>query len=120
VPLSDNELLKVLLAQLDEHELLGGVAYYATSPLLAGAKVSVPRVEITAPWDALLGFVDREPAANWGHSCRYVLINRDTGEALSIEGRFPPFAGDARRGWRVAHKAESVPDALLAVPTRKE
>jgi len=116
VTLSDDELLGIFLAQLDERERATAVAYYATSPVPAGARLAIPRADITAPWDALLGFIDREPAANWGHACRYVLINRETGEVLSIEARLPPFAGEAPGRWRVAHKPDSIPDTMLAVP----
>jgi hypothetical protein len=36
-------------------------------------------------------FADLEPAANWGHACRYLLVDRDTGAVEAIEARFPPF-----------------------------
>jgi hypothetical protein len=68
---------------------------------------------IVAPWESLLVFVDRDPMANWSHSCRYVLISRETGEFKSIEAQTPPF-NQGELHWRVVYKAASVPEAVLA------
>lgn len=107
-----------LVAQLDEAERAGAVAYYAEAPLSGGAPLGVPRLQVRAPFDALLGFVDREPTANWSHSCRYLLIDRETGkEVVSIEAQLPPFMPGATGQWRVAYKAPAVPDAAVATST---
>ena len=95
--LSDNRLNSILSAQLDTVERKQGVVYVLLKPIRAGATFDFPNCRIEAPWDALLAFVDRDPLANWGHSSRYVLINRDNGEAKSISSRFPPFQGGGDR-----------------------
>src|SRR5438128_12448318 len=114
--LAETEVVAILLDTLDSRERSSGVAYVAASPIRAGTRLPIPRAEAPAPWDAALGFIDREPTANWAHSCRYVLISRETGVVRSIEARLPPFTSDNRLGWRIAHKADSVPDAVLALP----
>jgi hypothetical protein len=111
--LARENLVELLVAELDHDERSSGVAYYAELRIRAGSTVTVGRGEVDAPWDALLGFVDREPMANWGHSCRYVLINAETGEVRSIEAQLPPFGPADERQWRVAYKAPSVPDAAV-------
>jgi hypothetical protein len=113
VTLTDGELLAILLGALDEHEREAGVAYLAVEPVSGGDMVALPRLQLTAPWDALLAFVDREPMANWSHSCRYLLIARQTGEVISEEAQLPPFGPGARGHWRVAHKAAPIPDNVL-------
>jgi hypothetical protein len=114
--LSRDELVARLVEELDEAERAGGVAYFLEEPIAAGAPLNVPRLNVTAPFEALLGFVDREPSANWSHSSRYLLIDRETGkEVVSIEARLPPFMpADENRQWRVAYKAPSVPGAAVA------
>jgi hypothetical protein len=112
--LSTDQLLERLLAGLDPQETAGAVVYYAEQPVEAGAEVSAPGMSLVAPFAALLGFVDRDPTANWGHSSRYVFVNRDTGEVTSSESRLPPFGPTAQLQWRVAYKADSVPDAAVA------
>jgi hypothetical protein len=115
--LGRQELVARILAALDDAERDGAVAYYREEPLAAGEPLGVPKLDTTAPFDAFLGFVDREPAANWSHGCRYLLIDRETGkEVVSIEAQLPPFTpADEHRRWRVAYKAPSVPDAAVAV-----
>jgi hypothetical protein len=115
VSLTDDELIAVLVNQLDEHERAESVVYYSTAPIAGGEIMDVPRVELTAPWDAFVAFVDQDPMANWSHSCRYVLIGRDTGEVMSIQAQLPPFASRSSRPWRVAYKAAAIPDAVLMI-----
>jgi hypothetical protein len=112
--LSTDQLLERLRADLDAEELDGAVAYYAEQPIEAGAELAAPGGTLVAPFAALLGFVDRDPTANWGHSSRYVFVNRNTGEVTSSESRLPPFGPSAQLQWRVAYKAESVPDSAVA------
>lgn len=115
--LADDQIVDKLVESLDDAERARGVAYYAKEPLMRGASLQVPRIDATAPFDAMLGFVDRDPTANWGHSCRYVLIDRETGEGVvSIEAQLPPFTARNDRRWVLAYRAPSVPDFAVAVP----
>jgi len=104
------------LAQLTDDERRVAVVYHLATPVLAGTKLEVPQAAITVPWDAELAFVDREPLANWGHSCRHIFINRESGEALSFEARFPPLRRDDHDNWRIAFRASGVPDSALLIP----
>ena len=113
--LSFEKCVSILKDRLAPEELNSGVAYAEETPIPAGERLRFPRIDIVVPWPAYLAFVDREPLANWGHSCRYVLINRDTGELSSNEARFPPFHTGKDLHWRVIHKAKGVPDSALAV-----
>jgi hypothetical protein len=63
----------------------------------------------------LLAFVDREPLANWGHPCRFVLIDGDTGEITTLEARFPPFGSILVGKWEVVSRAPSVPISAIAI-----
>ena len=117
MPLSDNQLDSIVNAQLTTAERAGAIVYALLDSLPSGTKLQFPHLDLDMPWDALLAFVDREPRANWGHSCRYLLINRDTGEVRSKEARFPPFRPDSLRSWRVVYQAPGTPDNLSAVPS---
>lgn len=107
--------IAAILAQLTAEERNGGVVYIATEPISAGAKLEFPKIKIEVKWDAILAFVDRDPMANWSHSCRYILLNIQTHEVESFEAALPPFSSNKSIHWRVAYKSPSVPDALLAV-----
>ncbi|MDQ2894184.1 MAG: hypothetical protein M3Y09_00815 [Actinomycetota bacterium] len=111
--LTNDALMAILIGQLDQREHDGAVAYVAAEHVSAGDVLNAPRLELVVPWDALIGFVDREPMANWSHSCRYVLVSRETGELLSVEAELPPFGSRPALGWRVAYRAPSVPAGVL-------
>jgi len=114
---SQGQLSSILKAHLTPDEIARGVAYCADSTFPPATKIDFPGIHIDVPWEAFLVFVDREPTANWSHSCRYILINRENGEMKSFEAQFPPFRPDGNfPHWRVLYKAPTVPDAVLAVP----
>jgi hypothetical protein len=115
MPLSFEQCASILKDHLNLDELNHGAAYAAEAPIPVGERLRFSRIMIDVPWPAHLGFVDREPQANWGHPCRYILINRETGELASFEARFPPFNTGIDLHWRVVYKARGVPDSALAV-----
>lgn len=112
---ADEHVLEQLCGELTADEKAGAVAYYATELLPEGEPLPAPGVQVSAPFDAFVGFVDREPTANWGHSSRYILVDPKNQEVVSIESQLPPFGPEARLQWRVAYKAPSVPDAAVAI-----
>jgi len=111
--LSEDQVRTILLSQLSEEERSGAILY-ASSVSIPPGKLTLAMNEIEVPWEARLGFVDRQPSANWGHSSRYILLNIETGETLSIESRFPPFQRNASLHWRTIYKAPSAPDWAVA------
>ena len=64
---------------------------------------------------SVIAFVDREPAANWGHDSRYLVLDARTGAATSFEAQFPPFMRGAPETLRLAWKGDQAPDWALAV-----
>lgn len=114
MPLSFDDFVEILIADLTENERRACVAYAAEAQLPAGSRLQFPGTRIEATTDSYLGFIDREPEANWGHSARYVIVNAEEGETRSLEVRHPPFGSGASLRWRVAYRAPSVPDALVA------
>ena len=113
---AQSHLPSFLANQLTETELETAVVYALPGPITAGAVLELPKMTVRMPHDSLIAFVDREPLANWGHSCRYILVDARTGEVSSVESRFPPFAQREIVGWRVVYRAPGVPDSALATP----
>jgi hypothetical protein len=113
--LTGDETRAALIAQLSLDERQHAILYQA-SPHIPPGPLEIGRQNIVAPWPACLAFVDREPTANWGHSCRYVLLNTDTSEILSFEVRFPPFQGNDRLTWRTIYQSPTAPAWAVKVP----
>ncbi|CAB3753516.1 hypothetical protein LMG29739_01751 [Paraburkholderia solisilvae] len=117
MPKSDRQLTDILISQLTTSEQAHGVAYVCSTMFVKGTTISFPHLEIDVPWDAYLAFIDGDPAANWGHACRYVLLNPETGDTLSREARFPPFQRGAT-DWQIAYRAPGIPDGILPIPDK--
>jgi hypothetical protein len=105
-----------LLEQLTEAERQRAVVYELADTVVRGTVLSFPQQTINIPSDALIAFIDQEPAANWGHACRYVLVELNTGRTSSWEARFPPFGVPLGSEWRVAYQAASVPEWAVVRP----
>ena len=113
--LTADETRAALIAHLSPDERQHAVLYQA-SPHIPPGTLELGPQKIVAPWPACLAFIDREPTANWGHSCRYVLLNITTGESLSFEARFPPFQRNDTLTWRTIYQSPTAPDWAVKVP----
>ena len=109
------DLAALVRKQLSREEIGHSVAYVADAPLPAGKHLDFPKTALDLPWKGFVVFVDRDPAANWTHSCRYLLIGAENGEVKSVEAQLPPFGRGGLR-WHVLYQAPGVPDPLLAAP----
>jgi hypothetical protein len=109
------DLRSMVLARLTAEERDHGVAYAVSVLVPLGTKLEFPGISIDVPWDAVVAFVDREPLANWAHPARYLLLQPGSGQARSIDVRFPPFGPDSRMKWVVAYQAPGVPDTALGI-----
>jgi hypothetical protein len=85
----------------------------AEERLPAGTQIQYPGTRIEVSTDSYLGFIDREPSANWGHPARYVIVNLEDGEIHSLEARLPPFRSGEGLHWHVAYQGPSAPDTAV-------
>jgi hypothetical protein len=116
VSLTLEQVAQRAAATLSASEKPASVVYLDSDEIKAGASVPAGRETLTAPWDSYLAFVDLQPTANWGHSCRYLLVNAQTGDTKSFDASFPPFLKSGpSKTLRVVWKGERVPDWALAV-----
>lgn len=113
--ISQQEISQTLLRQLTQRELSTAAAYVATRPVPAGTRLRLAPAEIDTPWDCYVAFIDCEPSANWGHACRYILIDTDTARTHAIEARFPPGRESAIGQLRLVYRAEGIPNSALLV-----
>jgi hypothetical protein len=103
-PVPVERAASIVVGALEAAERAGGVAYLCLTPFTAGQRLAVPGQPLAIDRDGWVGFVDPQPRANWGHACRYLLIDALTGEVTAHPRRFPAFeAGDDR--WRVVYRA---------------
>lgn len=108
------EIAGSVVATLSDEERRKSVVYFDPRLLENGAAVSVrgTTLPVTAP--SFMAFVDLEPASNWSHPCRYLLVNREDGSIVRVDAQFPP----ASESLRLIHRGEGVDDWMLLTNAR--
>jgi hypothetical protein len=114
--LAENELIQRALGSLSEAERSTSIVYFDPTTVRAGKAMKFGNVEKDLPWNAVTFFVDLEPGVNWGHKCRYILINLETGEQLSFPATMPPFLKGTPPALRVVWLGPSAPAWAKAAP----
>ena len=100
------QIASIVARALEPAERARGVAYLCVTPFAAGQTLAVPVQPVVIDRDCYVALVDPHPHANWGHDCRYLLIDARTGEVSSHPRRFPAFTAADER-WRVVHRPSS-------------
>ena len=90
VSLTIEQAAEKAVGTLSASEKASAVVYLDSKEIKAGESVPIGRESVVAPWDAWMAFVDLQPAANWGHPCRYLLLDPHTGEVRRFDASFPP------------------------------
>jgi len=98
--LAVERIVSIVTGALEPAERAGGVAYLCVAPFTAGQTLAVPGQPVAIDRDCYVAFVDADPHSNWGHACRYLLIDAHTGDITSHPRRFPAFTAADQR-WRV-------------------
>jgi hypothetical protein len=111
-----DEIAKRALSELTEEERQSGALYVDEREVAPGATFTIDGREIPVRHRTAVAFVDRNPPANWSHSCRYLLVDVETGEVHSVEAQFPPFLRGVPRTLRLVWKGDTVPDWTIAKP----
>jgi hypothetical protein len=110
------QALALILSLLSPNERAHAVVYALPEPVSEGVALAAGPQRVVAATRSYIGFVDREPLANWGHPARYLLVDAQTGKVGSIEARFPPFGPKKDTRWRVVYSAAGLPNSILAAP----
>lgn len=86
-----------------------GIVYLARPLASPGTRLNFPRLAIDVLRPSWLAFIDGTPDRDWGHPCRYLLIDDETGEIQSYPAQFPPFPSAEPWIWRVIQQPPSLP-----------
>lgn len=77
---------------LEKEKIVPDYWLYANDSILSNnIKVETLVDEILSPdYPCWVYFVDEQPFANWSHKCRYLFVNKGTGDILTKKESFPP------------------------------
>ena len=105
----ESAVVELVLSHLAQRERDAGIAYLAAPPVGGGTSLQLPRLTVNVPRLAWLAFIDSKPEFDWGHDCRYLLIDDQTGEVRPYEAQFPPFRPESPWKWREIYRAPGMP-----------
>jgi hypothetical protein len=108
------EVGRIALAALSEEQRAHAVVYVDDRVLEPGAELEIDGALVRVAAPTVVAFVDLEPGVNWGHRCRYLLIDAESGDARTIDAQLPPFLHGVPPGLRVVYRAPDVPDWAIA------
>lgn len=104
------------LKELSPEERRSGATYLDEVELAPGSTITIDQKEVPVRRASAVVFVDKEPQVNWGHACRYLLVDLEDGRVVSIAAQFPPFLRQVPKTLRLIWKGDTVPDWAIAKP----
>jgi hypothetical protein len=104
-----HHLRAIALRTLGEDERRRTAVYLDPRVHAAGSTVAAGRQRIQVPQPSLVAFIDLSPGANWGHPCRYLLIDAESGAVESLDAQFPP----PQDALRLLYRSEDIQDWML-------
>jgi inner membrane transporter RhtA len=115
MPLAWETIAERAVGQLAPEERDASVVYVDERILPAGVAVELDGRSVELDRAVAVAFVDLEPRLNWGHRCRYLLVDAETGAVDAVEARMPPFLRGAPPTLRLVWRGADVPDDAIAV-----
>lgn len=107
--MTEQPIVAVVLASLDESERDGAVVYVDESLVGAGGTMRIDGQDEDLAAGTVVAFVDLQPGVNWGHPCRYLLIDARTRAIRTRDAQFPPFLTADVPGMHAVHVGASAP-----------
>ena len=88
-----NEAAKsIIFDEVLQSDIEGKNIYITPSVLAKGTQIDSWREVVTrqSPDEEWFFFIDDMPMANWEHPCRYVFVDKETGEYTTLDANSPP------------------------------
>lgn len=85
------EAYNIVISGIDSISLNSTEIFVSKQILPANTTIEIGTESIESPdYDSWMFFINQQPLANWGHSCNYMFIGSNNGEADIIEKNFIP------------------------------
>lgn len=111
------KLVTEVIASLSQSEREASIAYLEQRVIPAGEEL--PWAGITQRFDqpVVIAFIDLEPAMNWTHRGRYLVLGIEGGILLKTNVDRPPFLTHVSPHLRVIHKGSQAPNWAVVTET---
>ena len=113
-------LAEEVVASLSHDEKEDSVAYMETRVVPAGEVPSWAGMTQGFDEPVVIAFIDLEPAMNWTHRARYLVLRVGGGILKKVDVDRPPFMSGVSPNLRVIHQGGRAPDwAVVAAPLER-
>ena len=104
------KLAREVIASLSQNEREESIAYIEQRVFPAGE--ALPWAAIVQSFDepVVIAFVDLEPALNWTHRGRYLVLGTSGGIRQKVDVDRPPFLTEVSPYLRLIHRGSRAPD----------
>jgi len=110
IRLDSDKVKEIVLQTMTESLRTRAVFYIDEATYPKGAEFVVGRNHYLMSSDTIMVFIDEEPGKNWGHNCRYLFFDVDSGEVREIREQFPPSLTRIAKTFKVIWKPSEIPD----------
>jgi hypothetical protein len=92
------------------------IAYIEQRIVPAGEQLPWPGFTQSFDEPVVIAFIDLEPALNWTHRARYMILDRQGGITQTIDVDRPPFLSGVSPHLRVIHRGNNAPEWAVVAP----
>ncbi|MCP4603758.1 MAG: hypothetical protein GY847_25115 [Proteobacteria bacterium] len=103
------EVVECGLSAVFASERNGSIVYLLKREFTPGESLVVDRKSEQRDVPMAMLFVDLKPEQNWAHSCRYILVNLETGAVEIMPAGFPPYFPKTPPDLCLVHKGDQAP-----------
>lgn len=99
-----------VIASLSQDEREESIAYIEQRVIPAGEELPWAGIQQSFDEPVVIAFIDLEPALNWTHRGRYLVLGLDRGIRQTLDVDRPPFLTQVSPHLRVIHRGSQAPE----------
>lgn len=109
-----------VISSLSPAEREDSIVYLEYRVIAAGEKLPWKGLRQSFALPVVIAFVDLEPAANWTHRARYIVLKVEGGIHQSVDVDLPPFLTQVSPHLCVIHKGSRAPQWAVVVSAMEQ
>lgn len=103
-----------VIASLSQNEREEAIAYIEQRVIPVGEVLSWGGIQLSFDESVVIAFVDLEPALNWTHRGRYLVLDPEGGIRQKLDVERPPFLTHVSSHLRVIYRGSQAPEWAVA------
>ena len=119
MPVKSNwkKLATEVISSLSQNEREESIAYIEQRIIPAGEELPWTGIQQSFDEPVVIAFIDLEPAVNWTHRARYLVLGTEGGIRQTLDVDRPPFLTQVSPYLRLIHRGSQAPDWAVVTST---